>query len=312
MTVNISYFAGAGWQFFDDNGNPLSGGKLYTYLAGTTTPAVTYTSSLGTFNNPNPIILDAAGRPPEEVWLTSGVSYKFVVTTSANVTIRTYDNLCSVNDFSSFANTTDPALGDALVGFRQSNSAGNLVGAVGKTVHQKLQESVSVKDFGAVGDGTTNDRNALQAAITYACVNSIALYVPTGTYYVPNNSTSLFFTGNLTMYGDGMYNSVLYYNDSVSASRRDFLTSSTAGNIIFDNLCFSSDWGSGANYATNSQLTEIRTITTSNAIVTNCRFTNSRFMSLILRGFESVTVNACVFNDGVAVENNKTQKLPRH
>jgi len=163
MTVNLSYFAGAGWQFFDDNGSPLSGGKLYTYLAGTTTPAVTYTSLSGLTANANPIILDAAGRPAQEVWLTSGVSYKFVVKTSTDVTIRTYDNICSVNDFSSFANTTDPALGDALVGFRQSNASGNLTGAVGKTVHQKLQESVSVKDFGAVGDGTTNDRNALQS-----------------------------------------------------------------------------------------------------------------------------------------------------
>ena len=299
MTVNISYFAGAGWQFFDDNGNPLSGGKLYTYLAGTTTPAVTYTSSLGTFNNPNPIILDAAGRPPEEVWLTSGVSYKFVVTTSANVTIRTYDNLCSVNDFSSFANTTDPALGDALVGFRQSNASGNLTGAVGKTVHQKLQESVSVKDFGAVGDGTTNDRNALQAAITYATLNNVALYVPTGTYYVPNNSTSLSFTGNLTMYGDGMYNSVLFYNDSVTASRRDFISSSAAGNIIFDNLCISSNWGLDANYAANSQLIELHGTNANNALVTNCRFTNSRFSTLILNNFNSITVNSCVFNDGV-------------
>ena len=300
MTVNLSYFAGAGWQFFDDNGSPLSGGKLYTYLAGTTTPAVTYTSLSGLTSNANPIILDAAGRPAQEVWLTSGVSYKFVVKTSTDVTIRTYDNICSVNDFSSFANTTDPALGDALVGFRQSNSAGNLVGAVGKTVHQKFQEMVSVKDFGAVGDGTTNDRNALQAAITYASTNSVALYVPTGTYYVPNNSASLSFTGNLTMYGDGMYNSILYYNDSVSASARDFFTSTAAGNITFDNLCFNSNWGSDANYAANSQLVYLIGTSTSNAIVTNCRFTNSRLMSLILSGFNSVTVNACVFNDGVA------------
>ena len=179
------------------------------------------------------------------------------------------------------------------------NPAGT--GAVVTTVQTKLRESVSVKDFGAVGDGTTNDRNALQAAITYASVNNIALYIPTGTYYVPNNSTSLSFTGNLTMYGDGMYNSVLFYNDSVSASRLDFFTSTAAGNIIFDNLCFSSNWGSGGNYATNSQLIQlVTTATTSNAIVTNCRFTNSRFMSLVLSGFNSATVNACVFNDGVA------------
>ena len=34
-------------QFFDANGNPLAGGKVYTYAAGTTTPIVTYTDSTG-------------------------------------------------------------------------------------------------------------------------------------------------------------------------------------------------------------------------------------------------------------------------
>jgi len=47
MSVNLSPLAGAGWQLFSNNGIPLSGGKLETYLAGTTTPAVTYTTSAG-------------------------------------------------------------------------------------------------------------------------------------------------------------------------------------------------------------------------------------------------------------------------
>jgi hypothetical protein len=182
MTVNLSYFAGAGWQFFDDNGNPLSGGKLYSYLAGTTTPAVTYTSITGLTANPNPIILDAAGRPPAEVWATAGINYKFVVKTSTEVTIRTYDNLPSLVSSTDLANTTDPTLGDALVGFRQSNAAGNLTGAIGRTVHQKLQESISVLDFGATGDGVTNDSAAINAAALAATGKK--LYIPAGTYKV--------------------------------------------------------------------------------------------------------------------------------
>jgi hypothetical protein len=38
MTVNLSLFAGAGAQFFDNSGTILSGGLVYTYTAGTTTP----------------------------------------------------------------------------------------------------------------------------------------------------------------------------------------------------------------------------------------------------------------------------------
>jgi hypothetical protein len=117
MTVNISYFAGSGWQFFADSGAALAGGKIYTYLAGTTTPVATYTTSAGTVANSNPIILDAAGRVPNQIWLTAGSAYKFVVKTSADVTIGTYDNLIGVADTStllaspSAIGSTTPAAG---------------------------------------------------------------------------------------------------------------------------------------------------------------------------------------------------------
>jgi hypothetical protein len=51
MTVNLSPFANPGAQFFDDNGDPLTGGKVYTYAAGTTTPLATYTTSTGAVNS---------------------------------------------------------------------------------------------------------------------------------------------------------------------------------------------------------------------------------------------------------------------
>jgi len=91
-TVNLSYLAGAGSQFFDDSGVPLSGGLIYTYTAGGTTPLTTYTSISGLVANSNPIILDAAGRI-NEVWIPEGVSYKMIIKNSGNVTIGTFDNL---------------------------------------------------------------------------------------------------------------------------------------------------------------------------------------------------------------------------
>lgn len=92
MAVVISLFGGVGSQFFDNNGVPLSGGLIYTYEAGTTTPTATYTSSTGVTPHANPIVLDSAGRV-NEIWLDDQTAYKFVLKTSTGVTIATYDNV---------------------------------------------------------------------------------------------------------------------------------------------------------------------------------------------------------------------------
>jgi len=106
MTVSISLFAGIGAQFFTDDGVPLAGGLIYSYEAGTTTPKTTYTSSAGNIAHTNPIVLNSAGRVPSgEIWLTLG-SYKFILATSTNVTIATYDNVFSVGDNNLVANFT--------------------------------------------------------------------------------------------------------------------------------------------------------------------------------------------------------------
>lgn len=103
MAVNLSPFGGVGAQLFDNNGVILSGGKIYTYVAGTTTPLATYTSSSGSTALSNPIVLNASGRVPTgEIWLTDGLSYKFVVKDANDVLIATYDNLSGIN--SNFVN----------------------------------------------------------------------------------------------------------------------------------------------------------------------------------------------------------------
>jgi len=93
MHVNLSPLGGAGWQFFDDNGIPLAGGLIYTYVAGSTTPLATYTSVTGVTNNTNPIILNAAGRPDAEIWLDDAYKYKFILKDATNVQIWSMDNI---------------------------------------------------------------------------------------------------------------------------------------------------------------------------------------------------------------------------
>jgi len=116
MAFNLSAFAGAGAQFFDNNGDILSGGLLYVYTAGTTTPVTTWTSNSGAVANTNPIVLDSAGRVPNEIWLNSGVTYKFVLKTSTGVTIGTYDNIPAIDDPTVFNNLITVTGTDTLIG----------------------------------------------------------------------------------------------------------------------------------------------------------------------------------------------------
>lgn len=103
---------------------------------------------------------------------------------------------------SQLANTTDPTLGDALVGVKQP-----FTGSVGRTQHDKNIDLVSVKDFGAKGDGTTDDTAAIQASID-------ALYPAGGMVYFPKGIYKIIDTINITnipihIKGDGVMSTAI-------------------------------------------------------------------------------------------------------
>jgi hypothetical protein len=75
-------------QFTTAAGVPLSGGKVYTYIAGTTTPQATFTDYTGATPNTNPVILDSRGEA--NIWL-GGALYKFKLTDANDVEIWTVD-----------------------------------------------------------------------------------------------------------------------------------------------------------------------------------------------------------------------------
>jgi len=151
-SVYLSGFAGAGWQFFNNNGIPLAGGQIYTYSAGTSSPLATYTSNLGNIANTNPIILDAYGRVPNEIWLTVGSAYKFILQDASNNQIGSWDNISgavgSQNIVTSFSGGTTgltpatPSISDVVLsgtlsvanggtGLTSAGTAGNIVTSTG-------------------------------------------------------------------------------------------------------------------------------------------------------------------------------------
>jgi hypothetical protein len=162
-------------QFIDQNGSPLVGGQVFFYAPGTTNPATTYQDAAGNTPNSNPIVLDSNGQAT--IWGTG--TYRQVVQNAASVTI--WDQLVQTSDagFLAFqanlANASSIGYGDALVAVKQP-----LGNAVARTQHDHNADYVSVKDFGAKGDGATNDTAAFNNAFNAAK----DVYIPPGTYNV--------------------------------------------------------------------------------------------------------------------------------
>ena len=306
--VYLSPIGGVAGQFFDNNGNPLAGGLLYSYLAGTTTQAPTFTSTSGNIQQPNPIVLDASGRVPGEIWLSGGVSYKFVLQTSAGVQIGSWDNILGinsgyvayslqeqtfvatsgqtvftlttmqyipgVNNLAVYVNGLKQIVGQnyvetsaTVVTFTTGLNVGAIVdfitavpatgstitnasaityneggtGAVTTTVQAKLQQSVSVMDFGATGNGTTNDTAAIQAAINAIALSGGTINLPPGTYLVD----SLIFPTHgggvpqnvINFIGSGMGSTILLMNsptEPVIMSSRAIANNASIGNRFSD------------------------------------------------------------------------------
>ena len=285
MSVTPSPIGGFAAQFFDNNGVILSGGKIFTYAAGTTTPQTSYTSASGVTPHSNPIILDSAGRVPGgEIWLTDGLVYKFVIETATGILLGTYDNITGVN--SNFVNYTiqeevitatagqtvfnlatinytpgtnsltvyidgvNQYVGDSYletdsntVTFTSGVHVGGEVkfttaiqtttgavdasivsyeppytGSVGTNVEAKLAQYVSVKDFGAVGDGVADDTAAIQDAIdAMNTANGGAIYIPAGEYLITDYITLY---SDVTLFGEGKASKIHLVNSSRSDAFR--------------------------------------------------------------------------------------------
>lgn len=180
-------------HFVDNNGHPLVGGRVYRYYVGTNTPKDTYQDSGQTIPNTNPIVLDARG----EASIYGAGTYRQVLTTSSGVTIwdqvildpssAVGGDLDALKD--DLANNTDPLKGAGLVGF--SNSAVYADGTVGSGIREiNAKIGVVVTDYGAKGDGVTDDTDSIKAAITAAGAGGDVIF-PEGTYLITDKLTSL-------------------------------------------------------------------------------------------------------------------------
>lgn len=160
------------------SGEILPGAALAWYASGTSTPLATYSDPNLTVPNANPILCAADGRVPP-VWLQDR-SYKLVMTLP-NGTVVTRDPIRNPGTgvFSSIADLASPAAGkgDNLTTFVQRGD-----GATPRTTREKAQEAITPDDYGAVGDGVTDDTLAIARARA-AAGSGGSVFLPTGKLY---------------------------------------------------------------------------------------------------------------------------------
>jgi hypothetical protein len=135
--------------------------------------------------------------------------YQNKSTYSISSTLLTFSVAPALSSAIEILSTQTSLIGGTDAGLVTYNQSGT--GAVSRTVKAKLQETLSVKDFGAVGDGVTNDANAFNAANTASGV--AAVYVPAGTYLITGTVTGNFFTFGVVTISSGSVNSIIQYND---------------------------------------------------------------------------------------------------
>lgn len=289
-------------QFFTAAGIPLVGGKLFTYEAGTTTPLTTYTDSTGTTANTNPIILDSRGEA--NVWLNNDI-YKFKLTDSNNVEIWTVDNIPTAQalvdvvqaNLDAYEASVAAPAGSSLVGFLQAGT-----GATNRTVQAKLREIISVKDFGAVGNGIADDTAAVQAALVAAAGKS--LYIPSGTYLCGG----LIVYSGTTVYGDDPTTSILKAQATLGGSTpllRNNITSGTAY-VYADKGIQIRNLGFNGNNLGSRLEGLVAFAKVEDGLMDNCRIYDIKYIGLVIAGCLSFAVNNSFFtncgNTAVTIE----------
>ena len=170
-------------QFFDENGKPLAAGKLYTYVAGSSSPVATYKSITGSELNTNPIILDSAGYA--DFVLELGASYKFVLKDKNDVFKKQWDNVTAadisetleqlVTDIEGKADKANPATNGHLAeltydgnlkdsGYKPSDFATKAQGEKADTAYQKPEDGIPKSDMSQdVKDSLDKADSAIQA-----------------------------------------------------------------------------------------------------------------------------------------------------
>jgi hypothetical protein len=202
-------------QFFDRDGSPLDNGFVYigtVNLNPETNPLTVYFDDALTIPAAQPLRTSngyiVRNGSPARLY-TSQEDFSLTVRDKSSVLVFSVADATSLSNIavqlSQFISDLSDGTGSSLVGYNQGG-----VGAVDRTVQGRLRDSVSVKDFGAVGDGVADDTAAIQAAIDSFATGQGTIYFPKGIYLV--TSTITINKDRMNLIGEGQWVSQIRFN----------------------------------------------------------------------------------------------------
>jgi polygalacturonase len=186
------------YQFCDDNGDPVASGTVSFYENGTTTLKSIFTDASLQTAATNPQPLSSAGRFNQGDMFGSGI-YTAVLKTSAAAQVWARNDFIAHTVFveTLLDDTTSNAFLTTLTATRAET------GAVAVSVLNKLRESISVKDFGALGDNSNDDTAEIQAAITALPATGGTVNLPDGIFRVSAELTIAAARDGIRLLGSG-------------------------------------------------------------------------------------------------------------
>lgn len=205
-------------------GAAAASGKVYFYQPGSLIPVTVYSDDATTHAITQPVSLDANGRSTVPVYVTAPA--RAIIQDASGITLEDIERIDGdranlvglVNTKWPSAPTEDAAW--SLLGTSLGGTDGNVrpvgAGAVNRTLQSKLADSLSAKDFGAKGDGVTDDTAAINAALASLVAPGASVYLSPGTY-LTSAPVAIVIAGT-TLYGAGPFASVIKNTNAASSA----------------------------------------------------------------------------------------------
>lgn len=289
-------------QFFDTSGAPLANGAIYIGIANLdaeTNPIAVFWDEALTIPAAQPI-RTLNGYPvrngaPARLYANAN-NYSITVRNAQGRIMYSLLDTTAASLLSDFQQQLASSSGSSLVGFGQAGSS------FFRTVQDKIRDFVSVKDFGAIGNGTADDTTAIQAAIDSLSATGGAAFFPPGTYII---SSPISMRANVTLWST-LYAATIKQKDSANLTTLIDFSTNTATGAQLTGLVIDGNKANNGNNITTERFA-LFVYDTDDVNIENCEVKNCCGHGVYVRNGKRVRVQSNTIRDslmyGVYVNN---------